>query len=288
MRNRGWDMTINYRLKQGDFSHVFTVNIGDSFNKVVKYGKQQIDQSDEIERIIREGVPLYSYYGYKTSGLFQNQEEIQNAPVQPIGALVQPGDVRYVDRNGDGVIDNNDRYILGNAFPRYTFGFTYTMNWKGLDFSMLWQGVGKRDMALRGEMIEPFHGSYYYVMFEHQLDYWRPGNTDAKYSRLVTSASPSYSQNHAYGSDRNIFNGAYVRLKNVQIGYTLPKSLTQKARINRLRIYANSQNLLTFSHNSFIDPESSEFGNTMNANGANSGRNYPTLVYYGGGIEVEF
>lgn len=288
MRNRGWDMTINYRLKTGEFSHNLTANIGDSFNKVTKFGKQQISQSDEIERLIREGVPYFSYYGYKTDGLFQNQEQIESAPVQFIGALVQPGDVRYVDRNGDGVIDNNDRYILGNGFPRYTFGFNYTLTWKGVDFGMLWQGVGKRDMALRGEMIEPFHGSYYYVMFEHQLDYWRPGNTDARYPRLVNSASPSYSQNYTHGSDRNIYNAAYLRLKNVQLGYTLPKSLTQKAKINRLRIYANGQNLLTFSHNSFIDPESSEFSNNMTAGGANSGRNYPTLVYYGGGIEVEF
>jgi hypothetical protein len=143
-------------------------------------------------------------------------------------------------------------------------------------------------MALRGEMIEPFHGSYYYVMFEHQLDYWRPGNTDAQYPRLVNSASPSYANNYGHGSDRNLYDAAYVRLKNLQIGYTLPRELTQKARINRLRLYASGQNLLTFTKNSFIDPESSEFGNSMNAGGANSGRNYPTLVYYGGGIEVEF
>lgn len=287
MRNHGWEATISYRLNHGSFHHMISANIGDTFNKVVKYGDQQIDKSDEIERIIREGVPLYSYYGYKTDGLFQNLEEIKNSAV-PVGANLQPGDVKYVDRNGNGVIDDNDRYILGNAFPRYTFGFTYTVTWKGIDFNMLWQGVGKRDMALRGEMVEPFHGSYYYVMFEHQLDYWTAGNTDAKYPRIVNSASPSYSNNYSMGSDRNIYNAAYLRLKNIQIGYTFPKELTQKARINKLRVYASGQNLLTFSKNSFIDPESSEFANDMVANGANSGRNYPTLVYYGGGIEVEF
>lgn len=287
MRNMGWEVTVGYRFKYGPTSHSITANMGDTFNKVVKYGNQDISKADEIERIIREGVPLYSYYGYKTDGLFQNQEQIESSAV-PIGAKLEPGDVKYVDRNKDGVIDDNDRFILGNAFPRYTFGLTYTFNWKGLDFSMLWQGVGRRDMALRGEMIEPFHGSYYYVMFEHQLDYWRPGNTDAKYPRLVNSASPSYSNNYSFGSDRNIYNAAYVRLKHIQIGYTLPKSLTQKARINKLRIYATGQNLLTFTKNHFIDPESSEFGNSMNASGANSGRNYPTLVYYGGGMELEF
>jgi TonB-linked SusC/RagA family outer membrane protein len=287
MRNHGWETTISYQLNHGGFHHVISVNIGDTFNKLVKYGDQEINKSDEIERILREGVPSYSYYGYKTDGLFQNQEEIKNSAV-PIGANLQPGDVKYVDRNGNGVIDDNDRFILGNAFPRYTFGFSYMVTWKGIDFNMLWQGVGKRDMALRGEMIEPFHGSYYYVMFEHQLDYWTPGNTDAKYPRLVNSASPSYSNNYSLGSDRNIYNAAYLRLKNIQIGYTFPKELTQKVRINKFRIYASGQNLLTFSKNRFIDPESSEFGNNMNANGANSGRNYPTLLYYGGGIEVEF
>jgi TonB-linked SusC/RagA family outer membrane protein len=287
MQNQGWDATITYRLDHGDFRHVFSANIGDSFNKVVHYGPQDIAKADEIERIIREGVPLYSYYGYKTDGLFQNQEEIAAAAL-PIGATVQPGDVKYVDRNKDGVIDDNDRFILGHAFPRYTFGFTYTMNWKGIDVSMLWQGVGKRDMALRGEMIEPFHGSYYYVMFEHQLDYWTPGNTDAKYPRLVNSASPSYSNNYSYSSDRNIYNAAYIRLKNIQIGYTFPKALTEKLSISKLRIYASGQNLLTFTKNKFIDPESSEFGNSMNTSSANSGRNYPTLVYYGGGLQVEF
>ncbi|MBN1184012.1 MAG: SusC/RagA family TonB-linked outer membrane protein, partial [Bacteroidales bacterium] len=287
MRNRGWEVSVNYRLNHNKFHHVFGFNIGDTFNKVMKYGDQDISKTDEIERIIREGVPLYSYYGYKTDGLFMNDEEIHNAAL-PIGATVQPGDVKYVDRNKDGIINDNDRYILGNAFPRYTYGFNYMLNWKGFDFNMLLQGVGKRDMALRGEMVEPFHGSYYYVMFEHQLDYWSPGNTDARYPRLVNSASPSYSNNYSYSSDRNIYDAAYLRLKNIQLGYTLPKNITQKAGIGKIRVYVCGQNLLTFSKNSFIDPESSEFGNSMNASGANSGRNYPTLKYYGGGVEVEF
>jgi TonB-linked SusC/RagA family outer membrane protein len=287
MRNRGWEISVNYRLNHAKSLHIFGFNIGDSFNKVMKYGDQDIAKSDEIERIIREGVPLYSYFGYKTDGLFQNEEEIRNAAL-PIGANVQPGDVKYIDRNQDGVIDDNDRFILGNAFPRYTYGFNYTFNWNGLDFNMLWQGVGKRDMALRGEMIEPFHGSYYYVMFKHQLDYWRPNNMDARYPRLVNNSSPSYSNNYNFSSDRNIYDAAYLRLKNLQVGYTLPKEWTKTAGIQKVRMYLSGQNLLTFSKNTFIDPESSEFGNSMNAGGANSGRNYPTLRYYGIGAQVEF
>ena len=95
--------------------------------------------------MIREGQPLGSYFGYKTDGLFQSYDEIANSAL-PVGASVQPGDVKYVDQNNDGVIDEKDRVILGNAFPRYTFGFTYNMTWKGFDLNVMLQGVGKRSM----------------------------------------------------------------------------------------------------------------------------------------------
>lgn len=288
MRNQGWEVSVNYRLNHADFKHNIGFNIGDSWNEVTKFeGNEQITKSDEIERIIRVGLPLYCYYGYKTDGFFQNEEDIKSAAL-PIGASVQPGDVRYKDRNGDGIIDDNDRYVLGHAFPRYTFGLTYDVSWKGFDFSMMWQGVGKRDMALRGELLEPFHGSYSFVMFEHQLDYWTPSNTDARWPRLTAPSTSSQANNYGKGSDIQILNAAYLRLKNIQIGYTLPKQWTKYIGAEKVRFYLNGQNLLTFCANSFINPESSEFGANMNASGANSGRNYPLLKYYGGGIDIVF
>lgn len=288
MRNRGWELTVDYRLRHSGFSHVFSFNIGDSFNKVMKYGDQAIKKVDGVERIIREGLPLYSYYGFKTDGFYRNEEEVRNSATF-IGADLKPGDVKYVDRNGDGVIDDNDRYVLGNAFPRYIFGFNYNLNWKGFDFNMLWQGVGKRDMALRGEMVEPFHGSYSFVMYEHQLDYWTPSNLDARYPRLINNfASSSYQNNNGRASDLKIYNAAYIRLKNIQLGYRIPVHISKKVGINKLRVYADAQNLFTFTKNGFIDPESTEFGNSMDTSSANSGRNYPALKYFGGGIEIEF
>ena len=119
---------------------------------------------EELSRIIRVGVPLNSYYGYKMAGFFQSYDEIEASAI-PVGAKVQPGDIKFVDRNDDGIIDSKDKFILGNAFPRYTFGFTYGLNWKGIDFSMFWQGVGKRDMMLRGELIEPYHANYSYTIY---------------------------------------------------------------------------------------------------------------------------
>jgi TonB-linked SusC/RagA family outer membrane protein len=288
MVNRGWELSINYDLNHNDFHHSFGFNVGDSWNEVTKFeGGEQISRSDEIERIIRVGLPLYSYYGYKSAGLFQNMDDIKNSAL-PIGVSPQPGDVKYQDRNGDGIIDDNDRYVLGHAFPRLNFGFNYSLAWKGFDVNMLWQGVGQRDMAVRGERIEPFHGGYSFVMYEHQLDYWTPANPDAHWPRLTAPGTASTVNNYGKGSDLNILNAAYLRLKNIQIGYTLPKELSRKAGMNKVRFFVSGQNLLTFSKNSFIDPESSEFGSSMNASGANSGRNYPLLKYIGGGLNVEF
>ncbi|MCD8193064.1 MAG: TonB-dependent receptor [Tannerellaceae bacterium] len=292
MRNQGWEATINYKLKSGDFFHNFNLNISDSKNKVLDFGGQErIDQNDQLYKIIREGSPLGSYFGYKTAGLFQSYEEIANSAL-PVGTTVQPGDVKYVDTNGDGVIDEKDRVILGNAFPRYTFGFTYNVQYKGFDFSMLLQGVGKRQMYVRGELIEPFHSNYSYAIYKHQLDFWTPSNPDARWPRLVAPSSASQANNWGRaGTDIYLLNAAYLRVKDIQIGYTLPKDLTRKLGIENLRVSLNGQNLLTFSRNSFVDPETSEFGGNMggiDGVAANSARNYPSLRYYGFGLEVEF
>lgn len=292
MKNQGWEATINYRLTTGDFRHNFNLNISDSKNKVTDFGgKERIDQNDQLYKIIREGEALGSYFGYKTDGLFQSYEEIANSAL-PVGATVQPGDVRYIDTNNDGMIDDKDRVVLGNAFPRYTFGFTYSVDYKGFDFSLMLQGVGKRDMYIRGELIEPFHSNYSYCIYEHQLDFWTPTNPDAKWPRLVAPGSASTTNNWAYpGTDLYLLDGKYIRVKDIKLGYTLPKHITSKIGVQKLRVSVNAQNPFTFSKNSYIDPESSEFGSNMggiDGVAANSARNYPTLRYYGFGLDLEF
>lgn len=292
MVNKGWEATINYRLKSGAFNHNFNLNISDSKNKVTNFdGKERIDRNDEMYKIIREGEALGSYFGYKTDGYFSNYEEIANSSL-PIGTTVQPGDVKYVDTNKDGVIDEKDRTILGNAFPRLTFGFTYDVSYKDFDLSILIQGVGKRDMLVRGELMEPFHSNYSYAIYQHQLDFWTPTNPNARWPRLVAPGSNSSTNNWGRaGTDVYMLSGSYLRVKNVQLGYSLPKSALNKIGLQKMRFNINAQNPLTFAKNSFIDPESSEFGNNMggiDGVGANSARNYPTLVYYGFGIDIEF
>ena len=292
MKNRGWEVTINYKLNSGDFKHNFNFNISDAKNKVTDFGgKERIDQNDQLYKLIREGEALGSYYGYKTDGLFQSYEEIAGSAL-PVGASVQPGDVKYVDQNNDGVIDEKDRVVLGNAFPRYTFGFVYNVAWKGFDLNVMLQGVGKRSMYLRGELVEPFHSNYSYCIYEHQLDFWTPTNPNAQWPRLVAPGSSSSTNNWGLaGSDIYLLNAAYLRVKNIQVGYTLPQALTRKFGVQKLRLSVNAENPLTFCKNSFIDPESSEFGTNMGGIegvGANSGRNYPSLSYYGFGFDIEF
>jgi TonB-linked SusC/RagA family outer membrane protein len=292
MRNRGWELTVNYKLKTGDFRHNFNLNFADSKNEVTDFGGQErIDQNDQLYKLIREGEALGSYYGYKTTGIFQSYEEIA-ASALPVGASVHPGDVKYLDADKNGVIDEKDRVVLGNAFPRYTFGFTYSVDYKGFDFSVMLQGVGMRDMYVRGELIEPFHSNYSYSIYQHQLDFWTPTNPNAKWPRLVAPGSPSSTNNWGKaGTDIYLLDGSYLRVKDIRLGYTLPQNLSAKFGVQKLHLSLNAQNPLTLSHNSFIDPESSEFGNNMGGIGgvgANSARNYPTLIYYGFGIDIEF
>lgn len=291
MDNNGWEVTINYNLPAGAWNHNFSFNIADSMNKVVSYGDPSISSVDGVSVIIQEGLPLNSYYGYKVAGFFQSYDEIQTAAV-PTGidrTQLRPGDVKYVDINGDGVINDQDRTYLGYGFPRYTYGFHYSVTWKGIDLSIMLQGVLKRTSAVRGELVQPFHSDYGMATYEHMLDYWRPDNTDARWPRLATSGSVSNTNNWGQaGSELNMINAAYLRVKNIQIGYTLPQKWTQKFGCKAFRIFFDTQNPLTFTKYSWVDPESTEFSSNMSNSGANSIRNYPTLRYFGGGIDITF
>jgi TonB-linked SusC/RagA family outer membrane protein len=286
VQNRGWEINLNYRIGGKNFNHSFAFNVGDTKNKVLKLeGGDQLKSYDEMQIINKVGLPIGSYVGLKRDGYFQNLDDITKGP-KPAGLNVQPGDNRYVDVNGDGIIDDNDKFVLGNGFPRLTFGFTYNMTFKQFDFNLFLQGVGKRSMFVRGEQVEPFHVNYSQVIYQHQLDYWTPENPNARYPRLAASGSQSNENNFRRGSDMYIFDGSYLRVKNVQIGYTLSPKVAKVIGMKKVRAYLTGQNVLTFSPMKFIDPESTELGGNVTANGANSGRSYPLPIYYGFGIDI--
>ncbi|WP_158827697.1 SusC/RagA family TonB-linked outer membrane protein [Mucilaginibacter lacusdianchii] len=291
VRNTGWEAALTYNLRSKNVTQSFSVNIADNKNTLLKLtgsATEFIQPQDVFQLIRRVGDPITQYYGYQTNGFFQNQQDIDNSP-KIAGNNVQPGDVKFKDRNGDGVIDEKDKTVLGNPFPRYTFGFTYRIAYKGFDMSLFIQGVGKRDAFLRGELVEPFHYGYGATIYEHQTDIWSPTNPDARYPILANIGSPSNTNNWRTGSDLYKYNAAYVRLKNVNIGYTFSKGVTQKLGIQRLRISLIGQNLATLSKLKFIDPETSEFNNRVDIySSSNSARQYPLPVFYGAGLDVTF
>lgn len=287
--SKGWEISVNYRHAGKLFNHNLSVNFGDAKNEVLDYnnGQENLRQIEELQVLLREGLPFNSYVGLKTDGYFQNYEEIQGAAV-PVGLTVQPGDNRYVDLNKDGKIDDNDKFVFGNPFPRYTFGVNYDIEYKGFNLNIFLQGVGKRTMMVRGELVEPFHYNYGMTMYEHQLDFWTPQNPDAMYPRLANNGTQSNTNNFRRGSDMYLYDGAYARLKNIQLGYSIPQEAIKTLGMKSLRMYVSGQNLLTLSKVKFVDPELSEFNSNMTPSGANSGRAYPTQVYYGLGLDVTF
>ncbi|MDB4923370.1 TonB-dependent receptor [Mucilaginibacter sp.] len=291
VRDKGWEFALTYNLRTPGVTQSFSVNLADNKNTLLQLTggtTEQIINQDVFQLIRKVGQPVTQYYGYETNGFFQNQADIANSP-KIAGAEVGPGDLKFKDLNGDGKIDANDKTVLGNPFPRYTFGFTYRLNVAGFDFSMFIQGVGKRDEFLRGELVEPFHYNYGQTLYEHQTNFWTPANPDARFPRLAAIGSPSNTYNWRTGSDLYKFNAAYARLKNVNIGYTFPKSMSKKIGMERLRVSVIGQNLLTLTKLKFIDPETSEFGNNLNANAAsNSARQYPLPVFYGAGLDITF
>lgn len=291
VKNSGWDFTASYKLTGRHLTQTFGINMGDNKNKLLELSsgaKQLIINQDVYSLIRRVGEPITQYYGYKTNGYFQSQSDITKY-AKPVGITVGVGDIKFVDQNNDGVIDDKDKIVLGNPFPRYTFGFTYAAEYKGFDVQIFVQGVGKRDAFLRGELVEPFHYNYGQTLYKHMTDYWTPSNPDARYPRLATIGSESNTNNWRQGSDLYKYNAAYIRLKNVSIGYTLPQATCKKIGMEKLRFSLVGQNLLTISKLKFVDPETSEFNNNLNIyNFSNSVRSYPMPVYFGANLEITF
>ncbi|MFA6858298.1 MAG: TonB-dependent receptor [Bacteroidales bacterium] len=274
---RGWEFSLRYRLTTGAFTHNFSGNISDSYNEVADVDGTETIGGYDVNTIIKEGYPLFSYYAYRSDGFFQTEEECAKGPHLD-GVTPKPGDIKYIDKNKDGVIKpDDDRFIVGNDFPRYTYGFSYGVNFKGIFFSMMWQGVGKRDKWMRGESVEAFHNNNEGPVLDFHQDRWTTSNRDASYPRLTMG---SESANNAAKSDFWIQDVSYLRLKNVQLGYLFPESLTQKIGIKKLQIYTSAENPLTFTKmKGGYDPEYT---------GDGSGRAYAVSKVYSLGLNITF
>lgn len=235
VRNTGWDFTLNYNQTATDFKYRVGVNLSDVKNEILDL--KEANPMIGSYTINQEGLPINTLYGYRAIGLFQSQEEIDNSPTQ-IG-IYAPGDIKYFDANGDGEIGSDDRLPIGNTIPRYTYGLSFDAQYKGFDLSFLIQGVGKADVLLNNDAAWAFYNAG--KIKSWQLDSWTPDNRDASYPRLIAERTHNNYENSSYW----VYNAAYMRLKNLQIGYTFPERILKVLPFQRLRIYATGDNLFT-------------------------------------------
>jgi hypothetical protein len=243
-------------VKNGTFEGL-TYNIGGNIvhntNELVKFG------ADEISgyHIYKEGIPYGTYYMLDCIGVFANQSEIDNSPKQ-FNDNTLPGDLKYRDANGDGVIDNNDRVQMKGQYPSIEYAITGSANWKGFDFSFITQGVGNKKYYTTGWGVVPFtQGSA--PTTEYIKHMWTEDNPNgAKYPRLYYGDMGG-SKNSRY-SDYYLKDASFFRVKNITFGYTLPRSITQKIKCDRIRVYFSGDNLFTFTPYKGLDPERSGDG----------------------------
>ena len=244
MSTHGYDIELGWSHKIGEFSYSVSVNFSDFLSKVDYLNDADIISSGKIKRA---GVYYNAWYGYICEGIYQTQEEVNSSAVT--SSTVTVGDLKYKDINGDGVISAEyDRVPLGNSLPRYQYGGTINLGWRGIDMSITFQGVGKQLAYLDEDMVRPFRSNYGNVPAIIEGKYWSAFNTDeenanARYPRI---SSVSSSNNYAV-SDFWLFNGRYFRLKNITLGYTLPNRWTERVQMHDVRFYASASDLFCIS-----------------------------------------
>ena len=282
MRNQGWELSLGWNDRVGNVSYYVKGNLSDTRNKVLKlYGNGNTSGN----RLLAEGQSLNNYYGYVADGFYQSYDEIyavdnEGKYITPVynndRDNIKPGYIKYRDLNGDGVINGDDRKVIGDGRPHFEFGLQFGLDWKGIDFSAMLQGVGEKEVYYSGGGARALVGNA--TLYEYQLDTWSEDNPNAKFPLLLQDPNGS-NQNNLFSSFW-LQSAAYCRLKNITVGYSLPKKWLQVIDVERVRFYASAQNLLTIRGKNFyegFDPESSA--------GASC---YPLNKTFLFGVNVEF
>ena len=294
----GWELSIGWRDKVGEFGYGVKLNISDNQTRIDKYP----NPTNSLSKYMA-GELTGDIYGYTTIGIAKTQEEmdahIASLPKggqTAIGSKWEAGDIMYADINGDGKIDNGSNTLddmgdlkkIGNNTPRFRTGITLDAQWKGFDFSMFWQGVLKRDFD-PGENSMVFWGTtgsgqWWSTSFKDHMDYFRAEDTASPLGANVNAYYPRPLFNNKNHKTQTAYlqNAAYMRLKNLQLGYTLPKSLINKIGLQNVRVYVSGENLLTITGLSdTMDPETAGIGKQ-------GGTVYPLSRVYSFGLSVNF
>lgn len=276
----GWEGSIGWKDRAGKVNYWVNANISDNHNKVTRY-EGVVAYSEGVNTAL-PGLPINSIFGYKAIGYYQTKDEVAKSPIQFGFNNQGPGDLKYQDVNHDGVInqgkgtqaDHGDLVYLGNTSPRYLFGINLGAQWKGFDLSALFQGVGKRNIVINTYAALPFVNSYR-MAWKVNENYWTVNNPNALFPRLYAGGGTN-----AVMSSKWVQNAAYLRVKNIQIGYTLPAYLVKKAGMQSVRVFFSGQdiwekNKMWFKYYDAENPDNASF-------------NYPFFRSYACGLNVIF
>lgn len=314
LRTRGWELNVSWNKQFGDFTVYANGNLSDCKTVVTNWNNPTGILSDYFT-----GKVYGDIYGFETDRYFTKDDFTYDAEGNRTGyaqgiadqdGLVSggtfaygPGDIKYKDLNGDGVIDGGngtkddmgDLKVIGNSTPRFQYGFRLGGSWKGIDLDMYFQGVGKWDQWSYGAFVMPFSRGADGI-YANQMDYWTEENTDAFYPRLYpgngatgTVSGIAAGKNNFYPQSKYLIDRSYLRFKNLTVGYTLPQEWTKKCFMQKARIYFTAENLCELINNSYapVDPEIDSSDTGSNSNGV-WGRVAPITRTISFGLQVTF
>lgn len=255
VRRFGGDLSITYQDRVNDFSYYVSANWSCEQSKLLYMDEQEVPE----EYLRQTGRPAGAIYGLVADGFFTTREEIEKSPVIEGFENIQPGDIKYKDLNNDKVINEFDRTVIGGDKPYSYFGIDLGFKWRGLDFSMFWQGAYNRDLYLQDwTLLEGFqaNGRYYGQAYENMLGRWTPETAESATFPRLTAGGNEYNRGNGWNSSFWLRSGNFIRLKDISLGYNLPDSFCNNYLGGlRLKIFVNGQNLFTKSACDLVDPE---------------------------------
>ncbi|WP_339924449.1 SusC/RagA family TonB-linked outer membrane protein [uncultured Cyclobacterium sp.] len=273
VENKGWEFSANYSDKVGEVDYSVGGILFDNQNRVLKAGYNRSDTlifKDNQDKIWYEGIAIDNYFGYESDGFFQSWEEVDGTEAKLPNTY--PGDIKYSDRNGDGVINDQDKVNLGDPFPHMNYSINFNLRFRRWDFNFLGQGVGKRLGRLNGQegypvLMDGVNNNLGAPSEFYMNNRWTPDNPNSRFPRVWTGTSPN-----AVLSDVWLSNAAFFRVKMLQLGYTIPKI---GRNIKSVRIYFNAQDAITITKWEGLEPE---------RDGGNG--NYPRMATFSLGVKA--
>jgi len=287
VENSGIELALNYANKVGDFNYSVSANAATLHNEVLEVNPSIPNGAIGSDRVTltEKGYPIGSFFLYEMEGIFQNSTDIFTHAYQGVG--IQPGDVKFKDQNGDAVIDSRDRAHMGSAIPTLTAGLNVNLNYKNWDLSIFFQGAyGQKIFSVLNRDIEGFYRPFNVTQRYYDNHWTGPGTSNA-----FPRASWDASGNNTRYSTRFLEDGSYTRLKNVQLGYTLPKNALAKYGFSAARVFISGVNLLTFTNYQGLDPEMTVSNNAAGQGDGSAGLDwgtYPAARSYNIGVNLTF